>query len=125
MREAALLFTVSKRFLSFLSDALTSLAALDNLTSIGGLVVDNNDARTSLAALDNLTSIGDLVVPDNDALASLAGLDNVDTIDGTLRIHDNSELPQGVVDEWVAGGVTHGGSDDVTSNNNGDNAVCE
>ena len=54
--------------------ALTTLAGLCNLTSVGSLVIDRNAALTSLAALSNLTRVKSLTIRWNGSLTTLEGL---------------------------------------------------
>jgi len=70
---------------------LTSLTGLEGLTSIGGfLAILSNNGLTSLAGLNNVTSIGgSLVIDHNQILTSLEGLENVASIEGYLTIRGN------------------------------------
>jgi len=73
---------------------LTTIAALDNLSSLGGdIVISSTDVLTSLSGLENVTSVGkDLWITDNAALTSLTGLDNVTSIAERALIVDNPAL---------------------------------
>ncbi len=74
-------------------DNLTSLAGLESLTSVGGKVEISGKALTSLAGLENLTSVGDyLRIQGNDALTNLTGLENLTTVNGELRVYSNANL---------------------------------
>lgn len=60
-------------------------------------------AITSLAGLEALLSIGGLVlIIDNPALTSLTGLDNLATVGGDLNIWGNDALCSSVVDAFAA-----------------------
>ncbi|WP_158267581.1 T9SS type A sorting domain-containing protein [Adhaeribacter arboris] len=71
----------------------SSLAGLENLTSVGeGLVITNNSHLSNLAGLKNLASVaGNLVVSNNSSLSSLAGLENL-TSSRAVIISDNNSL---------------------------------
>jgi hypothetical protein len=72
---------------------LRSLSGLGNLTSVGGLAILVNDALTNLAPLGKITSVGrDLEISNNDTLASLTGLENITSIGGDLFIMGNDVL---------------------------------
>jgi hypothetical protein len=78
--------------------ALTSLAGLDNVTSIGGdlsigYFKATNPSLTSLSGLEGLTSIGGGVeIWSNHALTSLSGLNNITSIGGGVAIIENDAL---------------------------------
>ena len=73
--------------------ALTSLAALRALRSVGGLVIGDDDALTSLEGLGSIESIdGGVEINHNDALTSLEGLSALSSIGGELRISGNDHL---------------------------------
>ena len=77
------------------SNALTSLAGLENLTAVGNkLSIFNNPYLTSIQSLENVTSIGDdLSIHNNDSLISLSGLDNIDAGSiNDLNIYFNTRL---------------------------------
>ncbi|MBL8975536.1 MAG: hypothetical protein JNK56_33355, partial [Myxococcales bacterium] len=57
--------------------ALTSLAGLEQLESVGTLYIDSNPALTDLEGLRGLRSVGGIGVSQNPALTSLKGLRNV------------------------------------------------
>ncbi len=74
------------------NDALTSLAGLDALTTIGDELSFQSTYLTSLTGLGALTTIvGDLFFRYNDALTSLTGLDALTTINA-LEFTDNAAL---------------------------------
>jgi hypothetical protein len=76
------------------NNPLTSLAGLENVTSIGGSLIigdivhnTGNPSLTSLTGLNNLTSIGgDLKIHYNDSLTSLMALNNLISVGGGLYI---------------------------------------
>ncbi len=86
------LTTVSGYILVRNNDALTSLAGLGNLSSVGKLWIWENDALASFASLDNLTSVGGLSVANNAALTSLTGLENLTSVGGGLQVINNNAL---------------------------------
>ena len=70
---------------------MTSLAGLENLTSIGGdLVIRRNNSLINLTELENITSIeGELRIVENFSLTGLTGLHNITSIAGNLWIDCN------------------------------------
>jgi hypothetical protein len=79
--------------------ALTNLNGLNSLTNIGEFfLIAFNDSLSSLAGLENLTTIegtfdiGDSFAGGNPKLINLTGLDNLSYIGGDLRIYDNLVL---------------------------------
>ena len=86
----------TKRYSSTKNFALTTLAGLDSLTSIGGdLGISNNAALTSLEGINNLTGVG-----------------------GNLILTGNTTLPtsscQALADRLAAGGFN--GQVSITGN---------
>ncbi|MCK9400359.1 MAG: leucine-rich repeat domain-containing protein [Bacteroidales bacterium] len=76
-----------------IGNEITNLNGLNVLTSIGGeLYLNNSDALTSLIGLDNVTSIGRLIIYSNNLLTNLEGLGNVITIEYQLFITTNISL---------------------------------
>jgi hypothetical protein len=74
------------------STDLTSLTGLEGLTSVSGAVdIYNNPQLTSLNALNNLTSVDALRIRDNNALTSLSGLNNITSV-RNLEISRNNVL---------------------------------
>jgi hypothetical protein len=70
--------------------ALSSLAGLENLTSVGGtLEIASNVSLTSLNGLEGLTSVGELDIRNNNSLTSLTGLENLGSVEVGLRINSN------------------------------------
>ena len=76
------------------NDALTNLAGLSNLASVGGsLRIVFNGALTNLDGLSSLTSVGGgMDVVGNDSLTNLAGLSNLTSVDGDLEVGGNPSL---------------------------------
>jgi len=80
------------------NNSLTSLAGLDNLTYIeGNLDIRSNPALTSLNGLESLTTIGEYLMigfdyAGNSSLANLSGLLNLNSIGGGLHIRYNPSL---------------------------------
>ncbi len=75
-----------------LNDNLTSLAGLENLTTIDdGLALALNTNLNDISALSNLTNIGDLLYILDAAITSLDGLQNLNSV-GTLYLDDNDNL---------------------------------
>lgn len=76
------------------SPLLTSLAGLDNLVSVGGMLdIELCPELEDLAGLDNLISVGDgLIILYNQGLTSLSGMDNLNVVNGFLYIIFNFEL---------------------------------
>ena len=75
---------------------LFSLTGLDNLYSVGNLIIDNNDALGSLDGLNRLETIGSstghLKIENNNMLNVLNGLNSLETIGGDMIIHDNGNI---------------------------------
>lgn len=79
--------------LSINGNDITDLTPLASLTSVGSaLSIVFNPALTSLAGLEGVTSVGDLVVLHNAALTSLAGLKNLSTVSSAIVMETNSAL---------------------------------
>jgi len=76
------------------NDQLTTLKALDGLTTVGGeLQIWNNAQLTTLKGLDGITTVeGNLLIEDNDQLTTLRGLDGITTVGGDLSIWNNARL---------------------------------
>lgn len=75
--------------------ALTSLAGLGNVSSIGsgGLQLKNNPLLRNLGGLSGLTSIGgSLYVNENDALTNLDGLSGLTSLGGGFNLAGNDAL---------------------------------
>jgi len=72
--------------------ALTSLAGLEQLNTVGGLTLSGNLQLASLEALANLGSVGSgLELHENAVLPALTGLESLTRVD-TLNIVSNAEL---------------------------------
>jgi len=74
---------------------LLNLSGLENIKTIGGFLnVREEPALTSIALLASLTSVGNntLNISDNPLLTTLDGLQNVTSIDGSLYISNNTKL---------------------------------
>lgn len=75
---------------------LTSVEALSNITSLGGLLAVYNTQLTSLEGLHNINSIsGGLSITSNTALTDISALDNIDAlgiIDTGVYIVGNTSL---------------------------------
>jgi len=65
----------------FLTNALTSLAGLDNLSSVRTLEIIGNPALTDLSSLNNLTSLQTLHLRYNESLSNLTGLENLTSVE--------------------------------------------
>jgi len=83
--------------------ALTNLAGLINVNSIGGnLSLIDNDNLTNLSGLNNLSSIGGgIFINYNDELVNLSGLENITVLDGSLTIGSYSVYLNGGNDNLV------------------------
>ena len=74
-------------------DDITDLSPLSMLEAVGGLGISNNDLLTSLAGLESLTSVGGvLLFSGNDLLPSFAGLDGLVSIGEDFRVFTNASL---------------------------------
>ena len=105
--------------------ALTSfdIPALTFLGGIGGgfVGIGNNPALTNLAGLSSLESVGYLYIYFNGSLTSLDGLSSLETVSWDLGIWDNDCLSQGEAEAFAAGLIA-GGVVDVYDN--GANYPC-
>ena len=74
--------------------ALTSLTGLDNITSVGGLILYNIPLLTNLDALSKITSSisGQLFISHNTSLTNLAGLNNISSVGEFLSVEVNDLL---------------------------------
>lgn len=91
---SGLTFVETTRILYLRTPSLTSLAGLQNLTSVGWyLYVENTAALTDLTGLNGLTSIGKgLFILRNEALTNLQGLNQLTTIGESVDIVGNPQL---------------------------------
>ena len=98
--------------------AVTTLGNFQSLQTVGGdLSLDGLGSLTSFGTFTQLQDIGGgLYVIGLPLLSGLDELDGLLTIGDTLRITDNSSLPQNVADDFVAGLQSIGGSILVHSN---------
>jgi regulation of enolase protein 1 (concanavalin A-like superfamily) len=72
---------------------LNDLDGLHNLTSVGGLLfVENNNALTSIASLNSLNTIGQIIIRFNPLLTSILGFGSLATVNNNLSITDNPAL---------------------------------
>jgi hypothetical protein len=80
-------------FISGPGGSLFCLTGLENVTSLGGLFIDNTTALTNLTGLENVTTIfGNLRINGNTILTSLTGLENATSIESVLSIFNNPAL---------------------------------
>ncbi|WP_353720956.1 T9SS type A sorting domain-containing protein [Dyadobacter sp. 676] len=78
---------------SLASDVVTSLAPLQNLTTVGGaVIIAENHSLTSLDGLNGLQSAGMLEISFNGSLSNLAGLGALATVSGPVSIVGNASL---------------------------------
>lgn|GEM_PF-556839 len=73
------------------NESLTSFNSLNNLNYVGMLSIENNDALTNFNGLQNLTTVGQFSLFGHDNLSSLDGLESLQT-GQNLRIEDNNSL---------------------------------
>jgi hypothetical protein len=76
----------------YTNDSLIDLTGLNNVTSIGVLLINSNPAITSLTGLNNVTFIGGATISSNNSLTSLMGLNNVTSSMINLIISSNNSL---------------------------------
>ena len=74
------------------TSALESLAGLENLSSVGLLVIRNNAQLTDISALSNLTSASRLAIFENDALSNVEGLAGLTETPSGLSLESNPSL---------------------------------
>lgn len=78
---------------SLASDVITSLAPLQNLTTVGGaIIISENHSITSLNGLGKITSAGALEISFNGALQDISGLGSLTTVSGPVSINGNTSL---------------------------------
>ncbi|WP_196887832.1 T9SS type A sorting domain-containing protein [Aureivirga sp. CE67] len=73
---------------STISDSITNLNGLSNLTYIYSISIVKTPNLASLQDLENLTGVGSIYIR-NTNLTSLHGLENLTTITGQLQLHNN------------------------------------
>ena len=102
------------------NDALTNVAGLSSLTSVGGrLYIYRNEALLNLDPLSSLTSVGgDLTIQINETLTDIDGLSSLTSVGGDLTINYNPALCQSSVDAFVAACMI-GGSTSAEDNDGG------
>lgn len=72
---------------------LLSLDGLPELTSfIGSLRIENNPNLSSISALNNITKLSKIVINNNDALKTVEGLNNINELYGSLELYENLNL---------------------------------
>ena len=124
--------------------SLTNIDGLSNLRNLGGLLLLANHKLTNVDALAGLTKLevnvpipyspgqrDDLQIIGNQGLTSLNGLTNIASVEGDLRIVDNSSLtncigiakllgwPHGPPDDSVGGEII------ISNNGAGCNSIQE
>ncbi len=127
----ATLRVIEGRLSFFRNSALIDLRGLENLTSIGGLMlsqheklgdisalagvrvqgevfVGGNDALTSLRGLESIEEASLLFIASNTALTSLDGLAGLRRVTGDLTIRSNAVLPQSAAEAFGAKVVVDG-----------------
>nr|WP_295927855.1 T9SS type A sorting domain-containing protein [uncultured Dyadobacter sp.] len=78
---------------SVAGDVITSLAPLQNLTTVGGaIIISENHSLTSLNGLGKVTSAGALEISFNSALQDISGLGTLTTVSGSVNINGNASL---------------------------------
>ena len=105
---------------SLASDVVTSLAPLQNITSVGGaIIIAENHSLTSLNGLGGLQTAGMLEISFNGALNNVGALGALTTVNGTVNIIGNESLTSLT---GLATSLTIGG--DLTIRNNPMLSVC-
>lgn len=78
---------------SVAGDVVTSLAPLQNLTTVGGaIIISENHSLTSLNGLGKVTSAGALEISFNSALQDIGGLGSLTAVSGSVNINGNASL---------------------------------
>lgn len=105
---------------SLASDVITSLAPLQNITSVGGaIIIAENHSLSSLTGLGGLQTAGMLEISFNGALNNVGALSALTTVNGALNIVGNESLTSLT---GLANSLTIGG--DLTIRNNPMLSVC-
>ncbi|MET7253386.1 T9SS type A sorting domain-containing protein [Dyadobacter fermentans] len=105
---------------SLASDVVTSLAPLQNITSVGGaIIIAENHSLISLNGLGGLQTAGMLEISFNGALNNLGALSALTTVTGTVNIVGNESLTSLT---GLATSLTIGG--DLTIRNNPILSTC-
>ncbi len=74
------------------NDILTNLDGLENITSVGSLVVANCPNLPNLDGLENINPVGFIIVNNNPKLANLDALANINSVGGVLKVESNDML---------------------------------
>lgn len=74
------------------SDSLKNLTGLDNLRTLGGLIIDFADGLKDLTGLNNLNFVNGKIEMRFNGFTSLSGLENLITVNGGILILDNDSL---------------------------------
>jgi len=92
LAQLACLESVGGRFDLRDAAALTTLAGLESLATVGEDFLIFDLAISSLEGLGSLTSVGASLWLDSNALVSLDGIENLDSIGNALMVTDNDAL---------------------------------
>ncbi len=72
---------------------LTSLNGLNNLSSVGSLIIEQNNPLISIEALSGLTTINDhFAIIENGNLSNLEGLNNLTSVSSSISFSNNNLL---------------------------------
>lgn len=105
---------------SLAGDVVTSLAPLQNITTVGGaIIIAENHSLTSLNGLGGLRTVGVLEISFNGTLNNLTALSSLATITGAFNIVGNESL---TTLDGLPVGLTIGG--DLTIRNNPILSTC-
>ncbi len=69
------------------NNALVNLNGLDNISSVGSLLIGVNPSLTSIAQLSGITTLDNLTLAWNEKLMDFTGLNNIATAYGDVQIH--------------------------------------
>jgi len=76
-----------------ISGSVSDLIGMENISSVGYLLINNNNALTNLMGLNNLETIwGCFEIENNTALTSFEGLDKLAIVDENVVIHNNDSI---------------------------------
>jgi len=117
-------FIIGRYLHTYSNPALQTLAGLDNLNRVNGLlIISQNESLTSFNSLNNLNYVGMLSIENNDALTNFNGLQNLTTVGQFLLFgHDNLSSLEGLESLQTINGnlsIGGGGSDATSSGNDG------
>lgn len=105
---------------SLASDVVTSLAPLQNITSVGGaIIIAENHSLSSLNGLGGVQTAGALEISYNGTLNNLTALSSLSTVSGSVNIIGNESL---TTLNGLPVGLTIGG--DLTIRNNPILSTC-